>query len=217
VHVDRPRTAGGSQPERGGAKPHYQRRKEMDHHEGGEGDHEGEGGMRERAPKKDLDTNSWVYKFLHGPRPKFEQTVVTMDTEVPAIVEKSLRKKEPSKEEFEKKMKDFDNKIMQIRDKINELSFKKKETREGGKVSGTQISYREFMNQKIEEIRVLRIKKKDLHNKKNAIMDKIKIIELEREQLLKILPQSRELQDPVKIQVKIDDMERRYNTTTMSI
>lgn len=73
------------------------------------------------------------------------------------------------------------------------------------------------MNQKIEEIKVLRMKKKDLHNKKNAVMDKIKIIELEMEQLKKILPQTKELQDPAKIQVKIDDMERRYNTTTMTI
>ena len=104
-----------------------------------------------------------------------------MDTEVPPIVEKSLRKKEPSKEEFEKKMKELDNKILHIRDKINNTSNKKKETREGGKVNGTQVSFREFLNQKIAEIRVLRDKKKDLYNHKNAIADQIKVIELERE------------------------------------
>jgi len=104
-HGDRPKTAGG---ERGGAKPHYQRRKEGGHVEG---DQREGGEHRERGPKKDLDTNSWVYKFLHGSRPTFEQIVVTLDTEVPPIIDKSLRLKEPSKDEFEKKMKDLDNKI----------------------------------------------------------------------------------------------------------
>jgi len=65
---------------------------------------------------------------------------------VPAIIEKSLRKKEPSKDEYEKKMKDLDGKILQIRDHINNLSLKKKEAREGGKVKGTTISYKEFLN-----------------------------------------------------------------------
>ena len=146
-----------------------------------------------------MDTNSWVYKFLHGARPKFEQVVVTAETEVPAIVEKSLRKKEPSKEEYEKKMKELDNKIMQIREHINTLSLKKKEAREGGKVKGTTISYKEFLNQKIEEIRGLRDQKRDLYNQKNAIIEQIKVIELEREQILKTLPSNKDLQDPVKI------------------
>ena len=105
---DRPKTSNG---ERGGAKPHYQRRKEG----ATEGNYEGEGGdhreQRDRAPKKDLDTNSWVYKFQHGSRPTFEQVVVTLETEVPPIIDKALRLKEPSREEYEKKMKDLDAKI----------------------------------------------------------------------------------------------------------
>ena len=115
------------------------------------------------------------------------------------MVEKSLRKKEPSKDEYEKKMKELDNKIMQIREHINTLSLKKKEAREGGKVKGTTISYKEFLNQKIEEIRGLRDQKRDLYNQKNAIIEQIKVIELEREQILKTLPSNKDLQDPVKI------------------
>ena len=101
---DRPKTSNG---ERGGAKPHYQRRTVG----ATEGNYEGEDTQRDRAPKKDLDTNSWVYKFQHGSRPTFDNVVVTLETEVPPIVDKALRLKEPSREEYEKKMKDLDNKI----------------------------------------------------------------------------------------------------------
>lgn len=124
--------------------------------------------------------------------------------------------KEPVKEEYEKKMKDLDNKIQAIRDKINNLSNKKKETREGGKVQGSQLTFREVLNQKIEEIKGLRDQKRMLYNEKNAIGDKIKAIELEREQLLKNLPNNRDMQDPAKIQAKIAELERRYETTSLA-
>jgi hypothetical protein len=55
------------------------------------------------------------------------------------------------------------------------------------------------LNQKIEEIKGLRDQKRMLYNEKNAIGDKIKAIELEREQLLKNLPNNRDMQDPAKI------------------
>lgn len=77
--------------------------------------------------------------------------------------------------------------------------MKKKETREGGKVSGSQLTYRDFLNQKIEEIKGLRDEKRILFNEKNLIGDKIKAIELEREQILKNLPNNKDMQDPVKI------------------
>ena len=113
-------------------------------------------------------------------------------------------------------MKDLDNKIQAIRDKINTLSNKKKETREGGKVQGSQLTFREVLNQKIEEIKGLRDQKRMLYNEKNAIGDKIKAIELEREQLLKNLPNNRDMQDPAKIQAKISELERRYETTSLA-
>lgn len=47
-------------------------------------------------------------------------------------------------------------------------------------------------------------------------MDKIKALELEREQLLKNLPNNKDLQDPVKIQAKITELERRYETTSLA-
>ena len=72
------------------------------------------------------------------------------------------------------------------------------------------------MNQKIEEIKGLRDQKRMLYNEKNAIGDKIKAIELEREQLLKNLPNNRDMQDPAKIQAKIAELERRYETTSLA-
>ena len=42
---------------------------------------------REKA-KPEQDKNSWVYKFHHQDRPKYDHVVVTADTEVPTLPSK---------------------------------------------------------------------------------------------------------------------------------
>lgn len=93
-----------------GGKPYYQRRNEGKE---GEGDQ-----RREKRPQKEVDENTYYYKYNYGPRPKNEKIEVTMETEVPAIIAKDQRKKQPNRPDFEKKMKEFDDQIENLRQKI---------------------------------------------------------------------------------------------------
>ena len=43
---------------------------------------------------------------------------MTIDTEIPESIPKEQRKKEPNKNEFEKKMKELDDKIHKLKDEI---------------------------------------------------------------------------------------------------
>jgi hypothetical protein len=136
----RPKTAGGSNGEhRGGERrPHYQRRKE---HGGADGVEE-EGGERkqreQREPRKEQDQNSWVYKYHYQERPKHDYKIeITPEIEVPSVVPKEQRQKNPDKAVFDKTLTDIESQIEAKREKIRTLGAKKKETLEGGKVSGS--------------------------------------------------------------------------------
>lgn len=60
---------------------------------------------------------------------------------------------------------------------------------------------------------------KDIKNKyqaeKEAVVDQINTLNIQREQLKKTLPDNREAQKPEKIQEQIAQMEKRYETTTL--
>jgi len=52
---------------------------------------------------------------------------------------------------------------------------------------------------------------------KDTVQEKINTLDLEKEQLLKNLPKNKEMQDPTKIQEKIAEMEKRFQTTSMAL
>ena len=85
-----------------------------------------------------------MYKFHYGERPKHERVEITLETEVPAIIPKEERKRNPDRIEFDNKMKAYDLQIESYRNKIANIITKKKETFEGGKVQGSSLSYKEF-------------------------------------------------------------------------
>lgn len=99
---DRPYTTG----ERRDYKPHYQKK----------GDNQGEDGEnkgyknRDDRFKNERDENSWYYKYYYAPRPVVEKNVkVTMETEIPPIIPREQRKKNPDQQEYDKQMKTFSN------------------------------------------------------------------------------------------------------------
>ena len=97
-----------------------------------------------------------MYKFHYGPRPKFENVEITLETEIPAILPKDLRKQNPDKALFDKSIQEIDQKIENGRNKIRSLGMKKKEVYDGGKMTGSQLTFKEFIKQKIEECKELR-------------------------------------------------------------
>lgn len=83
---------------------------------------------------------------------------------IPEIIPKDQRKKNPDREEFDKKMRAFDQQIEQGRSRIQGLINKKKETIDGGKVQGSSVTYKDFFKTKIDELKALRDKKGKLHD-----------------------------------------------------
>jgi len=206
---DRPRTAyqGGERRERKeGDKPLYQKRKE-----GGEDRKEGEG----KKERKEQDKDSWVYKFHYMERPKYERFEVTLETEVPAPIPKEQRKRQPDRTEFDNKMRGLDAQIETLKNKIQSIITKKKEVREGGKMKGSQVTFKDFLKGKSEELGILRDKKKALHVQSDNIKAKIEERQRERDNIQKNLPSERSSQNPEALQKLIDDLQRRYETTTL--
>ena len=110
----RPQT---SNPER---RPHYQKRGEKgdDLEEIKEGDLKQFKSYPQGRQQQEIDENSFYYKYFYGARPKIERVQVTLDTEVPPTIPKEERKKPADQAQFDKDMREVDNQIDSLRNKI---------------------------------------------------------------------------------------------------
>ena len=109
--------------------------------EGAEGE-EGDQKPRERnndrrREKKEQDQSSYYYKYYYDQRPKPEKVTITKDMEDPVVIPKDQRKKNPDKNDFDKKNKEIEAQIEKLRGKMQNLSQKQREVKEGGKVANT--------------------------------------------------------------------------------
>lgn len=156
-----------------------------------------------------------MYKYHYAERPKHERTEITAETEVPAPISKEQRLKNPDRPEFDAKMKTLDAQIEAARNKIQTLIQKKRDTIEGGKMKGTTMTFKDFFKTRIDELKAIRAQKNEIETQKNKISDKIEVLQAERANLQKTLPQKREEQDPINVQKVIEDMQKRYETTTL--
>lgn len=144
-----------------------------------------------------MDENTYYYKYYYGARPKHERTQVTADTEIPALPAKEERKKQPDQADFDKKMRDLDNQIDHLRNKIRTIANKKKEVLDGGRVSGSSMTYKDFLKEKYDALGQLNQEKKQLYDQSNKISDRIKFLEDQRTTLRKGL--HRDHQKPEQI------------------
>ena len=78
---------------------------------------------------------------------------------MPPVVPKEQRKKNPDKAVFDKTLSDIEAQIEAKREKIRSLGQKKKETLEGGKVSGSSLTFRDFLKEKRKEAGDLKAEK----------------------------------------------------------
>ena len=86
-------------------------------------------------------------------RVEYEKVEFTKDTVIPDMPTKEQRLKEPSKPEFDREMAAEDVKINEKRSKQNDLRRKRREIIDGGKVSGSNMTYRESLSAKISELK----------------------------------------------------------------
>ena len=164
--------------------------------------------------KRAQDTNSWMYKFHNMERVKYDQVEFTVDTEIPKLPEKDERLKEPVKAEFEAEMGEFDKKIQAMRTERDAIIKKKKQLREGGTLSGTNMTQREALNNQLTEIRKVKEVKNELSRKLKEFHASMDDLEDERTALLKQMHQKYRTVEEVKAGVK--ELERELTTRTLS-
>jgi len=165
----RPQTADGARGGRGGRggrgrggkkeddrdkrRPETARAGKQDAKEGEDGQKRDNKGPRDGKNKRQIeqDVNSWKYKFHNREQVKYEKIKFTAETEIPALPAKDARLKNPTKEEFDLSMKKLDDEINEIREKRKVLQQKRSDIHNGGKMTGSQLNYRDAMMAKIKE------------------------------------------------------------------
>lgn len=100
-----------------------------------------------------------------------------------------------------------------MREKIKKIGGKKKEAIEGGRVGNTQMTYKDFLGQKIEAVKEVKDRKRKLAALMTETSNKITKLDEERQLLLKDL--QRDFTNPAKIEEAINDKQRRFETTTL--
>lgn len=116
-----------------------------------------------------------------------EKIEVTIDSELPALPTKDQMLKQPSKEAFDAKMAECDQKIQKLRNEQKGLHTKRREVIDGGKMSGSNQTYREALTGKINELRTVNKKKRDLQDAMKVCSEQLDAIEHEKTQLRKTM------------------------------
>ena len=149
------RGRGGKKPEddRDKRRPETARAGKQDAKDGEEGQKRDNKGPRGGNNKRQIqqDVNSWKYKFHNREQVKYEKIKFTAETEIPALPAKEARLKNPTKEEFDRNMKKLDDEINKIREKRKALQQKRSDIQAGGKMTGSQLTYRDALTAKIKE------------------------------------------------------------------
>jgi uncharacterized coiled-coil DUF342 family protein len=82
-------------------------------------------------------------------------------------------------------------------------------------MKGSQTTYSDFKKSKIEELQGLRAEKKAINEQRDALSHKIETLQAERDSLQKSLPPGKDNQNPEFLLKTIEELNRRYETTSM--
>jgi hypothetical protein len=75
---------------------------------------------------------------------------ITADMEVPEVVAKEARKKNPDSHEYETKMKNFGNNVEDLKNKRRHIIQKKREFLEGGTIGNSKVTFRDYITEKLD-------------------------------------------------------------------
>jgi hypothetical protein len=82
--------------------------------------------------------------------------VVTAETKIPDLPLATEILSKPSKEVYDRKLRDFEKKADELKLILEENRYKKRQVFEGGKVDGENVTYREVITENIEEVKKFR-------------------------------------------------------------
>ena len=225
----RPKTAGtrggrggrGPRNDDGETKPTYKPRPETANVKGrkeeGQPHAKEEETKRDNRPREknqnkrnDQDVNSWKYKFHNREQKKYPKVVFTAETEVPSLPPKESRLKQPSKDDFDTQMNQIDLKINEIREKKKQLQHQRTEIQQGGKITGSQLTYKEAMNTKISENRKTKSEQGKLLEQIRSINAQLESIEESKRELLKTMHKNHHNVD--QVESAIAELEHKQKT-----
>lgn len=161
------------------------------------------------------DESSWQWKYRNGERPVLDyDLVVKIDTKIPAMPDRSKQIKKPSKDDFQKKMKDLDRRAEELKASVEENRFKRNRVYEGGKIDGGDVTFKDLIMSNIEEVKKVRSQHREHLDKLNALKDRQRELEAEKNSLNKNIPRNyhtvKDLQEAIK------DKQMRYETSSIA-
>jgi uncharacterized coiled-coil DUF342 family protein len=131
--------------------------------------------------------------------------------ELPAIED---IKKKPSKDEFDRKMKELDTTANQLRATIEDSRYKRRQVYEGGKVEGQNITFRDVLSTNIEAVKKVKNERRAKLDRLNVLKDRQRELDNSKQNILKSCP--RNYQNEKDLQSAIKEKQRKYETSSMS-
>ena len=142
-------------------------------------------------------------------RPKWETIAFTSETEIPALPSKEERLKQPSKEVFEADMGALDKQIDAVREQQKTLRAKRREVIDGGKIKGSNVTYREALTSKIKELKGVNDVKRKLQNQMKEASEALDGLDQEKRALLKVMHKEYHGVDEVRDAIKHLEYEQK--------
>ena len=103
---------------------------------------------------------------------------VSLETKIPELPEEILKK--PSKDDFDKKMREQDKIADEQRVIIEESKFKRRQVYDNGRVEGSNVTYKDLISGNIDEVKKFRNEKKAHLEKLNALKDRQRELDIEK-------------------------------------
>ena len=186
---------------------------------GGETDggatYQGAGGAGARPNnRRQIDESSYQWKFFNEERPTYEKITVGADTKIEDLpsIEDTLRK--PSKEEFDRKMRALDKTIEEKKIIVEKNKLMKRGVFEGGKIEGSNITYRDSILEQGAEIKKIRDHRRALLDQLNAFKDRQRELDAKKQTFMTNIP--RNYHNIKDLKQAIKQKQTSYETATMN-
>ena len=160
----------------------------------GGGDTEGATYQGAGAPRQNnrrqIDENSYQWKFFNEERPTYEKITVDKDTvieELPSIAD-TLRK--PSKDEFDKKMRALDKIIEEKKIIVEKNKLIKRGVYEGIKIDGNGVSHRDSIIEQGAEIKKIRDSRRAHLDEMKKLKERQNELDLKKMEYMKNIPRN---------------------------
>lgn len=122
-------------------------------------------------------------------------------------------KQKPSKDEFDRQMKQIDADANELRVRIEELRHKRKMVYEGGRADAGNESYHDLISSNIEEVKKIRNEKRGKLERMNELKQRQQTLDQERQAILKNVPRNYQTYEEVEQAIK--EKKKKYETTSL--